>query len=160
MVDGGASAGHPKCAGTHAKPPSAVLPPTEPPQPTLHSASIHITDKDPASLQAAAASFPVEIPFLDPPSSGGPPALFLGLTSSKSFGASAYLLPREGGNIMIDTPRLDSRLAKRIKAEYGGVAFIFLTHRDDVGDHDAWAEALGAPRIMHETECNAEQGTE
>ena len=131
------------------------------PQPPTHSASIYITDKDPSSLQAAAASFPVEIPFLDPPAAGGPPALFLGLTSSKSFGASAYLLLRDDGqHIMIDTPRFDSRLAKKIKAEYGGVAFIFLTHRDDVGDHEAWAKALDAPRIMHETECNAQQGTE
>lgn len=124
------------------------------------TASIHITDKDPASLQAAAAAFPTEIPCLDPPAAGGPPALFLGLTSGKSFGASAYLLLREGGNIMVDTPRYDSRLAKRIRDEYGGVKFIFLTHRDDVGDHAAWAKALGAPRILHETECNEQQGTE
>lgn len=140
---------------THNLAPSHPVHPPPPP-----SASIHTEDKAPASLQAAAASFPIPIPCVDAPAAGGPPALFLGLTSSKSFGASSYLLLRPHGNIMVDTPRFDSRLARRLRDEHGGVAFIFLTHRDDVGDHAEWAAALGAPRILHEKECNAQQGTD
>ena len=42
----------------------------------------------------------------------------------------------------------------------GGVRYIFLTHRDDVADHAKWAAEFGAERIIHESECNAQQGTE
>lgn len=37
---------------------------------------------------------------------------------------------------------------------------MFLTHKDDVGDHDKWAAHLGATRILHSLECNARQGTD
>ena len=42
----------------------------------------------------------------------------------------------------------------------GGAKYIYLTHRDDVAEHAKWAKALGAERIMHIGETNAEQGTE
>ncbi len=31
----------------------------------------------------------------------------------------------------------------------GGVAKIFLTHRDDVADHQRWADRFGAERLIH-----------
>lgn len=37
---------------------------------------------------------------------------------------------------------------------------MFLTHRDDVGDHEQWAEALGCRRIIHSLEANARQKTD
>jgi hypothetical protein len=63
------------------------------------------------------------------------------------------------GNVMVDVPRWTPALAQRLR-QLGGVRFIFLTHRDDVGDHARWAEALGAQRIIHASEANRRQGTE
>ena len=126
------------------------------------TASIHAEGIAPSAVAAAAATFlPCAAPGVVPASEGGPPVLFLGYTSGKSFGASSYLLLRseEGGNIMVDSPRFDPRLASKIEA-LGGASFIFLTHRDDVADHARWAARLGAKRIIHSLECNAEQGTD
>lgn len=125
------------------------------------TASIHAEGLRPSDVAAAAAAFlPCAVPGVVPASEGGPSALFLGYTSGKSFGASSYLLLREnGGNIMVDSPRFDPRLAAKIEA-LGGAKFIFLTHRDDVADHARWAARLGAKRIMHALECNERQGTD
>ena len=125
------------------------------------TASIHAEGLRPSDVAAAAAAFlPCAVPGVAPASEGGPRALFLGYTSGKSFGASSYLLLREkGGNIMVDSPRFDPRLAAKIEA-LGGARWIFLTHRDDVADHARWAERLRARRIMHSLECNERQGTD
>ena len=127
------------------------------------TASIHAEGLELSAVAATAATFlPCAVPGVVPASEGGPPVLFLGYTSGKSFGASAYLLLRpkdEGGNIMVDSPRFDARLASKIQA-LGGAEFIFLTHRDDVADHARWASRLGSRRVMHSLECNAKQGTD
>ena len=41
----------------------------------------------------------------------------------------------------------------------GGVKYMFLTHKDDVGAHYKWASTLGAERIMHKAETNVQQKT-
>lgn len=64
---------------------------------------------------------------------------------------------------MFDCPRFFGPLAKQIKkvtAEVGGVRYLVLSHQDDVADHDRWAEALGAVRVIHESECNRAQKTD
>jgi len=83
------------------------------------------------------------------------------MTAASAFGASAYLLMRGGGkgNVLIDSPRFDKGLAARILA-LGPVDFMFLTHRDDVADHAAWAGALGCPRIIHSDEADPAAGTD
>jgi glyoxylase-like metal-dependent hydrolase (beta-lactamase superfamily II)/ferredoxin len=73
---------------------------------------------------------------------------FCGFASESSYGASSYLIVRKEGNVLIDSPRFARPLAKRI-AEMGGVKLMFLTHRDDVADHEKWASEFGAERIMH-----------
>jgi glyoxylase-like metal-dependent hydrolase (beta-lactamase superfamily II)/ferredoxin len=76
---------------------------------------------------------------------------FCGFTSESSFGAWSYLVvrdEREGGNILVDSPRFSGPLVKRIDA-LGGVRTMFLTHRDDVADHAAFARRFGCERIMH-----------
>jgi hypothetical protein len=60
---------------------------------------------------------------------------------------------------MVDSPRWNPLLAQRLQ-ELGGVSWIFLTHRDDVGDHERWAAHFGARRIIHASEANRRQGTE
>src|SRR5918997_460526 len=87
---------------------------------------------------------------------------FCGFTAESSFGAWSYLIVRpaeEGGNVLVDSPRFASQLIKRIDA-MGGASRIFLTHRDDIADHDSLARKLGAERIMHEADGAARLGVE
>lgn len=73
-----------------------------------------------------------------------------GYHSEQSFGAAAYLIVRDGGrdNVLIDSPRFAAPLIRRIE-ELGGVATMFLTHKDDVADHARFAERFGCTRILH-----------
>ena len=73
---------------------------------------------------------------------------FCGFASESSFGASSYLIVRPEGNVLVDSPRFTRPLAKRI-AEMGGVRWMFLTHRDDVADHEQWANHFRAERVIH-----------
>jgi glyoxylase-like metal-dependent hydrolase (beta-lactamase superfamily II)/ferredoxin len=70
-----------------------------------------------------------------------------GFHSESSFGAAAYFIRREGGNVLVDSPRFAAPLMKRI-SELGGIRWMFLTHRDDVADHEKWAEKFGCQRII------------
>lgn len=76
---------------------------------------------------------------------------YCGYNAESSFGAWSYLLTRpieKGGNILIDSPRFSSPLVKKIE-KMGGVSKMFLTHKDDIADHEKFAEKFGATRIMH-----------
>ena len=73
---------------------------------------------------------------------------FCGFASESSYGASSYLILRSEGNVLIDSPRFATPLVKRIE-KLGGVRFMFLTHRDDVADHEKWAGHFTAERVMH-----------
>jgi glyoxylase-like metal-dependent hydrolase (beta-lactamase superfamily II)/ferredoxin len=73
---------------------------------------------------------------------------FCGFAAESSYGASSYLIVRPEGNVLVDSPRFVRPLAKRIAA-LGGIKLLFLTHRDDVADHNAWAGHFGAERVMH-----------
>lgn len=71
-----------------------------------------------------------------------------GYTAESSFGAFSYLIVRERGNVMIDSPRFAGPLIKRIES-MGGVADLLLTHRDDVADHAKYQQRFGARRVLH-----------
>ena len=76
---------------------------------------------------------------------------FCGYTSESSFGAWSYLIvrpARDGGNVLIDSPRFAGPLVKTITA-MGGVRTMFLTHRDDIADHASFAKKFGCRRVMH-----------
>jgi glyoxylase-like metal-dependent hydrolase (beta-lactamase superfamily II)/ferredoxin len=73
---------------------------------------------------------------------------YLGYHSPDSFGAASWLVVRPGGNVMVDTPRYTRRVVDAIAA-LGGIRTIFLTHRDDVGDHAKFAGRFGARRVLH-----------
>jgi glyoxylase-like metal-dependent hydrolase (beta-lactamase superfamily II)/ferredoxin len=79
---------------------------------------------------------------------------FCGFTSADSFGAWSYLVERPDGNVLVDSPRAANPLVKAI-ADRGGVSFLFLTHRDDVADHAAFARKFGCERILHERDVTA-----
>jgi glyoxylase-like metal-dependent hydrolase (beta-lactamase superfamily II)/ferredoxin len=92
-----------------------------------------------AGVAEAARAFPEEV---------APGVLQCGYAAEASFGASAWLLLRAGGNVLVDSPRFAAPLAERIRA-LGGARLMFLTHRDDVADHARWAKALGCARVLH-----------
>jgi glyoxylase-like metal-dependent hydrolase (beta-lactamase superfamily II)/ferredoxin len=91
------------------------------------------------SAKAAVAAYPESI---------DENVFFCGFASESSYGASSYLIVRPEGNVLIDSPRFASPLVKRIET-LGGVRLMFLTHRDDVADHDKWASHFNAQRVMH-----------
>lgn len=73
---------------------------------------------------------------------------FCGFTSEDSFGAASYLIRRPEGNILIDSPRAAGPLMKSIE-RMGGVRTMFLTHRDDVADHEEFRRRFGCERVIH-----------
>ena len=73
---------------------------------------------------------------------------FCGFAAESSFGASSYLIVRPGGNVLVDSPRFASALARRVES-LGGIRTMLLTHCDDVADHARWAARFGAKRVLH-----------
>ncbi|MCC3423345.1 MAG: MBL fold metallo-hydrolase [Microcoleus sp. PH2017_01_SCD_O_A] len=78
-----------------------------------------------------------------------------GYHSEKSYGAASYLIVRPEGNILVDSPRFVPPLVKNIEA-MGGIRYLYLTHRDDVADHQKYREYFECDRILHTDEINAD----
>jgi glyoxylase-like metal-dependent hydrolase (beta-lactamase superfamily II)/ferredoxin len=74
---------------------------------------------------------------------------YCGFHSEKSYGAFSYFLELEDGNILIDSPRFTLPLVKNLEKK-GGVKYIFLTHQDDIADHEQFHKHFGCKRIIHE----------
>ncbi len=72
-----------------------------------------------------------------------------GYHSEKSFGATSYFIQRPEGNILIDSPRFAPPLVKRIE-KLGGVKYLYLTHQDDVADHEKFHQHFDCQRILHQ----------
>jgi glyoxylase-like metal-dependent hydrolase (beta-lactamase superfamily II)/ferredoxin len=107
------------------------------------TASIGTTTKH--DVETAVAAFPERID----------DGVFLcGFHSPSSFGAASYLIVRPEGNVLVDSPRFAAPLVRRIE-EMGGVATMFLTHRDDVADHQRFAERFGCARVIHADDADA-----
>ena len=79
---------------------------------------------------------------------------FCGFTSPDSFGAWSWFVERPEGNLLVDSPRAANPLLAALERR-GGVARLFLTHRDDVADHAALAKRFGCERILHERDVTA-----
>ncbi len=107
------------------------------------TASIGTVDK-PTDMKAVQASLP--IPVVDN-------IYHCGYHAESSFGAASYLIVRPEGNVMVDSPRFAPPLAKQIEA-MGGICYLYLTHRDDVADHQKWHDRFGCERILHADEIN------
>jgi glyoxylase-like metal-dependent hydrolase (beta-lactamase superfamily II) len=87
---------------------------------------------------------------------------FCGFTAESSFGAWAYLIvrpPDRGGNVLVDSPRFTEPLVRRIE-QAGGVSLMFLSHQDDIADHERFAERFHCPRVMHEGDGARRRGIE
>ncbi len=79
---------------------------------------------------------------------------YCGFNSEKSFGANSFYVRHAGGNWLIDSPRFLKPLVDAFE-RMGGVAFIFLTHEDDVADAARYAHRFGAKRIIHRQDSHA-----
>jgi ferredoxin len=71
-----------------------------------------------------------------------------GYHSESSYAATSYFIQHPEGNVLVDSPRFAPPLVKRLE-EMGGVRYMYLTHRDDVADHQKYAEHFGCKRILH-----------
>jgi glyoxylase-like metal-dependent hydrolase (beta-lactamase superfamily II)/ferredoxin len=87
------------------------------------------------------------------------PVYYSGFNSPKSFGGNSYFIRHPGGNWLIDSPKFLPRLVRRFEA-LGGIAHIFLTHRDDVADARLYAERFGSRRYVHRAELSSQPGAE
>ena len=76
---------------------------------------------------------------------------FCGFASADSYGASSYLIVRSEGNVLVDSPRFAARLVRRLE-EMGGVRWMFLSHVDDIADHERFHRHFGCSRILHQRE--------
>ena len=108
------------------------------------TASIGTLEK-PTDIKQAQASFP--IPIADS-------VYHCGYHAENSYGAASYLIQRSEGNVLIDSPRFAPPLVKRLE-ELGGVRYLYLTHRDDVADHQKFQQHFGCDRILHKDEINS-----
>ncbi|MCA1580097.1 MAG: MBL fold metallo-hydrolase [Acidobacteria bacterium] len=80
---------------------------------------------------------------------------FCGFTSKDSFGAWSYLVERPAGNVLVDSPRAVTHLLRDFEVR-GGIATLFLTHRDDVADHAAFRRRFSCERVLHEADRSRE----
>ena len=104
-----------------------------------------IGTRAPTETTAAARRFPLDV---------GGEVSFCGFTSRDSFGAWSWLVRRPDGNVLVDSPRASGILFDRLH-EMGGVRWMFLTHRDDVADHEAYQRRFGCERVMHAADLDA-----
>ncbi len=103
-----------------------------------------------SATRAAIGEFPLPI-------AGG--VHYCGFNAESSFGANSYFIQRADGNWLVDAPRWMPALADAFAAR-GGLAGIFLTHRDDVADAARYAERFGARRVIHRRDESAAPGAE
>ncbi len=111
------------------------------------TASIGTVEK-PRDIKQVHNSFP--IPIVDS-------IYHCGYHSERSFGAASYVIQRPEGNILVDSPRFAPPLVKRLEA-MGGIQLMYMTHRDDVADHQKFHDHFGCDRILHEDEITANTG--
>jgi len=77
-----------------------------------------------------------------------------GYNAASSFGAQSYFAKRNEGNLLVDSPRYVKKLAQKLE-DFGGIADILLTHRDDVADAERYARHFSARVWIHEHDRSA-----
>jgi glyoxylase-like metal-dependent hydrolase (beta-lactamase superfamily II)/ferredoxin len=112
--------------------------------------SIGTEHSDKSQLRTAMISFPLRL-------ENG--VSYCGFNSEKSFGANSFFIEHPEGNWLIDSPRYIKHLVESFE-QRGGIARIFLTHKDDVADADKYAAHFGAKRIIHRADADAAPAAE
>ena len=87
------------------------------------------------------------------------PVYYCGFNSPNSFGGNSYFIRQPAGNWLIDSPKFLKPLVQQFEM-LGGIASIFLTHRDDVADAQRYAEYFGSRRIIHREELASQPDAE
>lgn len=87
------------------------------------------------------------------------PVYYCGFNSPKSYGGNSYFVRDCGGNWLVDSPKFLPQLVRRFE-QLGGIANIFLTHRDDVADAERYARHFGSRRFIHRAELDSQPGAE
>lgn len=103
------------------------------------------TENKPTDIKTAQKSFP--LPIIEN-------IYHCGYHAEKSYGATSYFIQRPEGNILVDSPRFSPPLVKRLE-EMGGIRYLYLTHRDDVADHQKFQQHFHCDRILHKDEINS-----
>jgi glyoxylase-like metal-dependent hydrolase (beta-lactamase superfamily II)/ferredoxin len=109
------------------------------------TASIHTVNK-PVDIAQAQASLPILI---------ADNVYHCGYHAENSYAAASYLIVRPEGNVLVDSPRFAAPLVKRLEA-MGGVRYLYLTHRDDVADHQKFRDRFGCDRILHQADISSD----
>ena len=107
--------------------------------------SIGTEHSDKSRMKEAMASFPLQIEG---------EVSYCGFNSEKSFGANSFFIEHPDGNWLIDSPRYLKHLVEAFERK-GGIAYIFLTHKDDVADAERYAAHFGAKRMIHRADIEA-----
>jgi glyoxylase-like metal-dependent hydrolase (beta-lactamase superfamily II)/ferredoxin len=107
--------------------------------------SIGAEHSDQLRMKDAMGSFPVQL-------ENG--VSYCGFNSEKSFGANSFFIEHPGGNWLVDSPRYLKHLVEAFEHK-GGIAYIFLTHKDDVADAEKYAAHFGAKRMIHRADVEA-----
>ena len=97
------------------------------------------TVETPKDIKTAQQSFPILV---------ADNVYHCGYHSESSYAATSYLIQHPEGNVLVDSPRFAPPLVKRLE-DMGGIRYMYLTHRDDVADHQKYAEHFGCKRILH-----------
>ncbi len=97
------------------------------------------TVRKPDELSKAVQSFPLKIK---------DEVFYCGYHSERSYGAASYFIKTKSGNVLVDSPRFAAPLVKNIEA-MGGIKYLYLTHRDDVAEHEAYQKHFHCQRILH-----------
>lgn len=78
-----------------------------------------------------------------------------GFHSEHSYGASSYFIQRDEGNMLVDSPRFAKPLINKLE-QMGGIKYLYLTHKDDVADHEKFRKHFNCKRIIHEDDITAD----
>lgn len=77
-----------------------------------------------------------------------PDVWHLGHPDPKSFEAHSYFVRSKAGGVLVDAPMYCDPVVSFLESQ-GGVKWVFLTHKDDVGDAARFAERFKAELFIH-----------
>jgi glyoxylase-like metal-dependent hydrolase (beta-lactamase superfamily II) len=77
--------------------------------------------------------------------------------SPLTYGGKAFLIVGPKYNVMVDTPSCTRRVIEAVRAS-GGLRYIFLSHRDEIGEIEGLRRELGGAVIAHRTEADLVPG--
>jgi glyoxylase-like metal-dependent hydrolase (beta-lactamase superfamily II) len=72
--------------------------------------------------------------------------------SPSTYGGRAFLVVGPKYNVMVDTPACTRRVIEAVRGA-GGLRYVFLTHRDEIGEVRELRRELGGAVILHRTEA-------